>query len=434
MTGPSGDAAVDPLDSAGADAATMRGGALRVVAWTLGASLSLVSLPLLVRHLGVSEFGRYIAVISIVNIAALASDLGLTGLALREWSAARRDARASVMRTLLGLRLALAIAGALLAVTFALAAGYSGELVAGAAVAAVGLIAMVFGDFALVALAGHLRFGAVAAVEVTRSALGTLAIVVLVLADAGLLAFFAGFAVAAVLAAVLALTLARGSVPLRPRIRAREWRPYVADTAAYALAAVLHVVYFRAIMVIASLATTAREAGVFATGYRVIEFAAAIAGALAATATPVLSRAVADAGGALRRRALRTVVACSAAGVAGGLILLAGAPVAAEVIAGEESAGGAAVLRLLAPTVATTFAAFGMGAVLLVLRRYRALLTVNAVALATGLVAALILVPEEGAQGAALATVVGEVVLVVGQGIALLGALRGVGYDGSRGT
>jgi O-antigen/teichoic acid export membrane protein len=413
------------LDDARPEVAlTVRGGALRVAAWTAGAATSLVSIPLLVRHLGVADFGRYVAVLSIVNIAALASDLGIGALALREWSAREPGTREDVLRALLGLRMAAATLGAVAALVFVLAADYPGRVVAGTGVAAVGLFAQVFGDFALVVLAGALRFGRVALVELSRSLLGTAGVVVLVVAGSGLVPFFAAYSLASVCAAGLAIALARGGARLVPRMRLHEWRPLLADTAAYAAATAVYVVYFRAIMVVVSLAASAHQAGLFAAAYRLVEFVAAVAGALAATATPMLARLAARNHAALGPMALRVSAVGAALGVvvAVALALLAGPLM--DVIGGARTDGAAPVLRIEAIAVATTFAAFGMGAVLLVLRRYRELLLVNLSALAVALAAALALVPAHGARGGAIAAVAGEAVLAAGQALALGRALR----------
>jgi O-antigen/teichoic acid export membrane protein len=418
--------AADPLDAPGAGAAAARGGALRGAAWIGGAVLSLVSIPLLVRHLGVVDFGRYVAVLTAINVAALASDLGLAGLALREWSAADEAERPRIMRTLLGMRLAVASVGAVVAIGFAAAANWNGPMVAGTAIAIVGLYAQVFGDFALVGLAGRLRFGRVAAVELTRSALGTLGVVILVIAGAGLVPFFAAYAAAALIAAALALRLAGGDVPLVPRFTA--WRPLLGDTLAYAAASAIYVVYFRVIMLVVSLDASAHDTGLFATAYRVIEFAAAVAAVLAGTATPVLARAAARDPERLRRQAILTALATTAAGAFGTLILLVAAGPIMDLIVGDKADGAATVQRILAPTVRTTFAAFGISASLLVMRRYRELLTVNVIALAIALGAAIALVPAEGARGGAVAVVIGEVFMALAQGVLLFRALRGTGY------
>jgi O-antigen/teichoic acid export membrane protein len=420
----------DPLDAPGAESAAARGGAVRAAAWATGAALSLVSIPLLVRHLGLAEFGRYVTVLSIVSVAALASDFGLGSLALREWGAARQADRPAVLRTLLGLRLAFASVAAVVALAFALAAGYPGKVVAGAAIASVGLFAQVFGDFALVALAGSMQFGRVAAVELTRSALGTAGIVILVATGAGLVPFFAAYSVAAIVAALLALRLARTAGALVPRFDLAAWRPLIADTAVYAAATAVYVVYFRVVMLVVSLEGTAREAGLFAAAYRVVEFTAAVGAVLAATATPLLARRHETDVAELRRSVPRLIAPIVGAGVAVAVVLAAGAPVLMDVIGGSRTQAAVPVMRIMAPVAATTFAAFGMGAVLLVMRRYRELLAVNVVALAVAAGLALALVPGHGARGAAWATLAGELVAVVGQLIALLRAFgdRAGGY------
>ena len=48
----------------GAGEAAARGGALRSAGFAVSAALSLVTLPLMVRHLGVAGFGRWLSVIS----------------------------------------------------------------------------------------------------------------------------------------------------------------------------------------------------------------------------------------------------------------------------------------------------------------------------------------------------------------------------------
>ena len=193
----------------------------------------------------------------------------------------------------------------------------------------------------------------------------------------------------------------------------------MADTAAYAAAAAVYVVYFRVVMLIASIEAGARQAGLFATAFRVIEFAAAVAGVVAATVTPVLARASRDDPERLARGAAAVTRAALVAGTGAALTLGLAAPTVMDLIGGAHTAAAATVLRIEAPTVAATFVAFGMGAVLLVTRRYRALLLANAWALAVALGAALILVPDHGANGAAVAALAGELTLVILQAVAL---------------
>ena len=356
-----------------------------------------------------------------VNVAALTSDLGLTSLALREWGAAEPSQRAERIRPLFGVRFAVVTIAAVCAIGFAALVDWPARMVAGAAIASLGLYGVVFTDLAIVGLAGSLRFRTVATIEVVRAAIGTVAIVALVIADAGLIAFFVAWTGAMLATALLAVRLAGPLVSRRPTLVG--WRTLLSETAPYAAASVVHVVYFRAAVVITSIEATARQAGLYATVFRITEFAAAVGSALAGTVTPVLAHGELNEPARFRRDAWQTVRNLALAGTAAAHVLGLGAPLIMQVIGGDATNGAVAVMRIQAPALIATFASFGMGAILLVLRRYRELLVINALALAIVVTAALILVPGHGAKGAAVAVLMGEWLVALAQASVLWRAM-----------
>src|SRR5215218_4594724 len=103
----------------------VRGGALRAVGFGVVNLLGVVSSVVLLRHLGVADFGRYGTVIALVSIASGLADAGLNLTGSRELALlpAPEDRR-RLMGGLLGVRLLLLILAALAAVAFALVAGY----------------------------------------------------------------------------------------------------------------------------------------------------------------------------------------------------------------------------------------------------------------------------------------------------------------------
>src|SRR4051812_46107303 len=102
---------VDVLDTPEAGALVVRGGAVRVVGFALGTLLSLAGVVAVTRHLGVVDYGRYQAVTALVAIVTAIGDLGLGTLALREYAQAPAAERERGLDALLGLRVALALAG-----------------------------------------------------------------------------------------------------------------------------------------------------------------------------------------------------------------------------------------------------------------------------------------------------------------------------------
>lgn len=399
-----------------------RGTGLRMASYAAGGVLSLVSIPLLVRHLGVADFGRYVAVLSVVGIAALASDLGITGLALREYTAARDEERPELLRGLLGVRIAIAGIGAVAAVGFAVAAGYTSAAVWGTAIACAGLFAQVYADLVVVSLLVASRFGRAAAVDLARSVTSTVLIVVLVIAGAGLVWFLAAYGAAALVGAAVARRLVTEAVGLRPRVPSGPVRQLLAGSLAYVAATAVHVVYFRSVMLVVSVQASARQAGYFATAFRLAEFAAAAAGVGASTLTPAMVRAASA--GRLARMATRLVTAALGVGalVAGAVALAA--PLIMRVLGGDALEPATSVLRVEAIAIGLFFPVFAAGAALLVMRRHADLVLANATGLVVALVAALALVPSHGARGAAAAAAAAEGVLFVMLAVALVRANR----------
>ena len=69
----------------------IRGGVLRTVGYGVGIVLSVVAVAILIRHLGASDFGRYVTVISLITIVGSLAEAGLTNSA----SASTRRSRES---------------------------------------------------------------------------------------------------------------------------------------------------------------------------------------------------------------------------------------------------------------------------------------------------------------------------------------------------
>src|SRR4051812_12524386 len=101
----------DVLATPAAGPAALRGSVLRTGTYMFGIALSLASAPLLVRHLGIAEFGRYITVASLMNLVAGVTEGGVNAIALREYATLGAERRAATMRNLLGVRLALSTGG-----------------------------------------------------------------------------------------------------------------------------------------------------------------------------------------------------------------------------------------------------------------------------------------------------------------------------------
>ncbi|GAC1438834.1 MAG: hypothetical protein NVSMB51_15520 [Solirubrobacteraceae bacterium] len=416
----------DVLDSAQAGPRALRGGALRAGAYAGGVVLSLISAPLLIRHLHQVGFGHYVTVYSIIAIVSGLTEGGLNALALREFTTLTDDDRDRMMSNMLGLRLLLSFGGAVLAVLFALLAGYSSELVLACAVAGLGMVAAVTQSLIAVTLQGGMRFGWISIIELTRQSFSVTLIVALVLLGSGLVGLVAVSVPASILALLLTARMVRGLMSLRPALDWRACAPLLRTALPYAIAVALNNVYFRVTVVLMSLSASALETGHFATSFRVVELLIGVPALIIGAAYPILTRAQRDDAARFGYATRRLFELSVLAGTLIALWLELGAGFAIDVLGGRAAAPAADVLRIQGLAVMGTFVAVACTYPMLSLRRHRELMLANALGLLVTVVMTLVLVPLLQARGAALATVGAELALALTTAIALVRAQPGL--------
>jgi O-antigen/teichoic acid export membrane protein len=409
------------LDSSRAGPAAVRGSALRSSGYVAGLGLSLISAPLLVRHLGTVRFGQYIAVISLVTIVAGLTEGGLNSIALREYAARGGVERATVMRDLIGIRLALSVVAGLVAVGLAAIFGYASALVLGTAVAVSGQMLQVFQTLLGTSLQGEMRFGWITGLELVRQSVSVALIVALVLAGAGLLPFFAIPIVAGFATLSITLRVVRGLIPLRPAFHPARWVPLLRDTLPFAAAIAVSVLYFRVGVIAMSLLASGVQTGYFAASFRVIEVLVGVPSLIAAAAFPILARTAAQKHEErLHYAAGRLVEVTIVLGTFMSLLLMLGAKPVIDILGGAAFAPSIPVLRIQGLALMATCVAVSAGYVLLALRHHRAILIANAAALTASVILSVTLIPILGAQGAAIAVVLAEFSLAGAQVVMLV--------------
>jgi O-antigen/teichoic acid export membrane protein len=230
---------------------------------------------------------------------------------------------------------------------------------------------------------------------------------------------------AGLLAVGMTLVLVRRMTPLTPTFDPAAWWSLLRDTLPYAIAIAVSALYFRITIVILSLVSTEKATGYFATSYRIIEVLIGIPLLVVAAVFPVLSRAARDDAERLRYASQRTLDMMLVLGVWISIAVAVAAPFIIEVIAGHDFEPSGTTLRIQAITVCCTFVSVTCGFILLSLRRHRAILVGNIVPLAFGVTLTLILAGPHGANGAAIATVVGEAGLAIAMLSLAIGKGRG---------
>jgi O-antigen/teichoic acid export membrane protein len=417
------------LDLPTAGGKVIRGSVLRAVAYAATVALGIVSAALLTRHLGVVDFGRYVTVMSVVTVAIGISDVGLSNIGVREYAIREGVERDFAMRHLLGLRMALTGVAIVIAVLFSAVADYPNVMVVGTFVAAIGFVLTTIQHSLAVPLSAGLRLGWVAGLDVLRQAGFVLVVVGLVAAGASLVPFLAAPIPVGVALIVVTAWLVRGSIPFVPAFDPRAWGRLLRLVLPYAAASAVGAIYVSLVVVLTSLVASQQETGYFSAAFRVFSVLSAVPGLLVASAFPILARAARDDRERLRYALQRLwdVGLVIGAGVA--VLTAVGAPVAIDVVAGADFEPSVTVLQIQAGALFASYFVAIWGYALLSLSAFRSLLVANLLALALAAGLTLPLAPEYGADGAAVATLVGEVGLAIALGVQLMWSRQDLRVD-----
>ena len=404
--------ALDLLRTPEAGGRVVRGGLIRGVGFGISTALGLATAVLLLRHLGVVDFGRYATVIAVLGIVAGITDAGLTAVGSREISVARTAVeRVEILNNLLLLRVAGATLGVLAAVGFTAVAGYEGVVVGGTAIGGVGVVLISAQSMLTVPIWVALRIVSLTALEVLRNLLTLAGVALLVLVGAGLGPFFGVQAAVAIALIPVTLALARVGLRFGRGVRRAVIVQLLRETLPLAVAFAMSVVYFRVLVVLVSLLSTEVQTGLFGTSFRIFEMLLGLPALILSVALPLLSVA-GDEDDARLRRALQSMTEAS---LLIATLLVIGIGILAEpgirLVGGAEYVGAVPVLRIQALALIPVFLVQTWQLGLIAGRAQRAMAVANGLALVLVLVLGLVFVPSGGAEAAAWVAVGAETAL-----------------------
>jgi O-antigen/teichoic acid export membrane protein len=388
----------------------VRGGIARASGFVVGNLFAAAGAVVILRYLGVTQFGRYGTVMALAAIVQGITDAGLSVTGTRELSlAGSAGDRRRVLSHLVGLRIILTGIGVPAAVAFSALVGYDSTLVIGTAMAGAAVFLMSVQSAMLIPLSVDLRNIALTVNEVLRQGLLIVGFVLLALAGAGLLAFFAvQIAAALVLLAIVPLLLERRD-RVRPRWTSQEMRKLAAVGLPVALAAVVTAAYVRVLVIVMSLRSDDPEQiGLFVTSTRIFELVAALPVMLSVIVLPVVTVAARD-----DRARLRYVVQqmTQVMAVGGALvtitIVLAAEPIL-RILGGPEYVDAAPVLRIQSIALLTLFVTAAWSPTLIGMHRQGSVAAATGIGLLIAITAGVTLVPVAQAEGAAWAAAIAD--------------------------
>jgi len=412
--------AVDVLDRPDAGAKVIRGGAIRGITYVATIVLTGATVPLMTRHLGVADFGRFVTASTVVTIVAGVTELGLSGVATREYALAEPPERRNLLANLLGLRSVLTLIGLALATPLMLAGDYPTVVVAGMLVSGAGLILLNIQQTYSISLTAQLKWGVASLFELINTVVVAAATVALVIASAHLFSFFFVSVVSSAAALLASILYLRGNVALLPRFDVGRWRALLRDTLPYSAAVMVGILYPRVGLIAVSAIADSHQTGYYSTAFKIVEVIGGTSGLIASSAFPIFARAGRDDHERLRYAVSRVGDTVLIAGAYITLSLVVAAPFVIEVVGGKGFGPSVPVLRLQALALFGGFLGTTWSYTLLSLRMHGALLRVTLAGLLMSVVLSVALVPGLGAEGASIAAVTCEFVVAGGYLLALL--------------
>lgn len=414
MRGVAPPSTTDALDHPEAGAKVIRGGAIRGVVYGATILLTGAVVPLMTRHLGVSDFGRFVTASSIVMIIAGVTEFGLSGIGTREYALATPSERRALLSNLLGLRTMLTVAGLAIATPLMVIAGYPQVVIEGMLIAGLGLLLLNVQLTYSISLTAQLNWGMASLFELINAVVVAAGTVLLVLLGAPLLPFFLVSAASSAAALLAAAIYLRRRVSLLPRFDLTRWRGLVRDALPYAAATTVAILYPRVGLIAVSLISNAHQTGYYSTAFKVVEVVGGTSGLIASSAFPVFARAGRDDHERLRNAVSQVSDTALIAGAYVTLSLIVAAPFVIAVLGGKTYAPAVPVLRLQAVALLGGFLAATWSYTLLSLRMHGALLRATVAALLVSIALSVALVPGLGANGASIASAVSEFVVAGG--------------------
>ena len=409
----------DILRTGEAGGQVIRGGMVRAAGYGVGVLLSVATSAILLRHLGVEQFGQYGTIAAIAGIVLGITDAGLTSIGAREISLLPiGEKRERLASTLLLVRFVTTTLGVLVAILFTLIA-YTATLSLGMALVGLSVILISVQSMATVPLFVSLRVISLTAFEVARQVMTLAAIALLAIAGAGLLPFFAVQIPVSVLLLLATLIYVRQTFALTLVIDRQLIRDVIVKTLPMSAAVAMNILYLGAMVVVVSLISSEYQTGLFVTSARIMEVLILLPGITMNLALPVLSVASSEDHARLSA-ALQKMVEVGflvSSTIVVGIVVMA--PVVIVLLGGPSYEPASAILRIQVLAIVGAFLTQTMQYALISLHRQRALIITNAVALASVIVAGTGLTMAFGPKGAAAAVVIAEALLALSMWIAL---------------
>lgn len=378
----------------------------------LALALSLLAIRVMTEYLGVDQYGELAIVLTIISLALIVSELGISTVLAREVAKTPEQAD-RLGGTLLRFRLLSAAIVVAVGISVTPFLPYGREVRLGLLIALVGAFFQSVGRFPQAFFQVNLRMDLTAFLEIFYRLLIVGLVVLVAWLDFGFYGVIVALSFAGVVWCVLSFGLSRRFWKINLRPAGRSSRPLIRDSFGLWLFTVFGLLHYQGDMILLSLLKPPADVAIYSVAFKFVEQSLVLAGLVMAVFFPILVRRMNES----KDRGAHIIRQCSAVllvmAICGTLILVVMAPWFVGLVAPAEFAAAEQPLRILALALPAMFAATVYLHVLVALNRQRALIGIALSSVAVNVALNLYLIPHYSYTGAAWATVTSELFAVL---------------------
>lgn len=371
----------------------------------------LASTMVLSRHLDVAGFGAFNYAFAFMFLFLALNDLGVNTIVVREVSQSP-DRAAEIVGAAIGLRLWIA-AGALAAAWIAIWLWPMDPSLR----PPLALFALILPLSALnvpaIIFQTSMRFDLVAAVTIVWRVSGLLLIVLMAAAGSGVFGVLGALLVSEVIGLTMVYWLSRRLVRVRVRADRAEWRLLLRSAIPVGTTLLLAALVNRIDFLMLERMVSLDAVGQYGAAYRITSMLEKFPLLVMATVYPIMSRLATEDRARLRQVYYKTVAHFAAVALPLGIVIMAIAPHLTALAFGEPYRAAGAPLRYLVWATVCLYLALAGGNLLISIGRERDSVIALGIGAAANVALNLVLIPMRGTEGAAIATVISFLIVLI---------------------
>lgn len=377
---------------------------------TMGVSLAI--LTLLSRYLGPYRFGQYqlvIAFLLLVNV----SDLGITTIAVRHLATARRD-ESEIMGNILVIRTVLSVATTIIAIVIAAAWQHSAESTKAIAVASLSFPLMLLSSSYGAIFAARLKMQYAVIGNIAQSLVSLALMGAVAWTGGGLIRMLVAYDAGFLVNSLVSLYFARRFVRIGFRFDRAFATEIVIEALPLGMAVILIAVYSRIDTLMLRGFRDSEAVGYYTFAYRAVDLAAPLSLMFIGSIFPILSNHhAADERNEFKRLYQRSQDVLTLLGISMLTMMILFARPLVHLVGGDQYAPSVTSLRILAMAFGLIWLSNLVDHSLIAVGRQDVLLKNAGLGLVVNVGVNLFLIPTYGKEGAAAATVLTEVAVLV---------------------